>query len=145
MPCFYAPVVQWLGHGSYTPNITVQVSAGVDLRAFGKTVNPLACHARDNEGSTRNARIFNHNGEKKMSKAKKKSFVNGDERALRFELFHNGLYKQKVIPNKKRKNDRKTWKNKKDNYYSNIFLMCLNNSYLFAPTSCIKYNLLEKI
>lgn len=37
-----------------------------------------------------------------MKKRKTKRFISGEERALRFALFHNGLFKQKVIPNKKK-------------------------------------------
>lgn len=51
---------------------------------------------------------------------KQKRFVTGEERALRFNLFHNALFKQKVIPNKKKKNDRKEWKAKKETYYQNL-------------------------
>lgn len=36
-----------------------------------------------------------------MKKIKQKKLINQESRILRFELFHNGLYKQKVIPNKK--------------------------------------------
>lgn len=58
-----------------------------------------------------------------MKKSKQKRFVTGEERVLRFELFHNALYKQKVIPNKKKKNDRKEWKAKKESYYQNLLKM----------------------
>lgn len=37
-----------------------------------------------------------------MKKKKTKQLIGGEERALRFALFHNGLFKQKVIPNKKK-------------------------------------------
>ena len=53
-------------------------------------------------------------------KRKQKRFKTGEERALLFDLYHNALYKQKVIPNKKKKNDRKTWKCKKESYYQNL-------------------------
>jgi len=33
---------------------------------------------------------------------KKKRTKSGEERALLFALYHNGLYKQKIIPNKKK-------------------------------------------
>ena len=33
---------------------------------------------------------------------KKKRFISGEERTLRFNLYHNGLFKQKIIPNKKK-------------------------------------------
>ena len=36
-----------------------------------------------------------------MKNKKQKRFISGEERALRFNLFHNGLFKQKIIPNKK--------------------------------------------
>lgn len=35
-------------------------------------------------------------------KKKFKRFISGEERALRFNLFHNGLFKQKIIKNKKK-------------------------------------------
>lgn len=34
---------------------------------------------------------------------KKKTFKPGCVRAVEFDLLHNGLYRQKVIPNKKKK------------------------------------------
>ena len=37
-----------------------------------------------------------------MKNKKQKRFINGEERALRFNLYHNGLFKQKIIPNKKK-------------------------------------------
>ena len=37
-----------------------------------------------------------------MKNKKTKRFISGEERALRFNLYHNGLFKQKVIPNKKK-------------------------------------------
>lgn len=43
-------------------------------------------------------------------KKKNKRFITGEERVLRFELFHNGLYKQKVIPNKKKAIKKYNWK-----------------------------------
>ena len=51
-----------------------------------------------------------------MKKRKQKRIKTGEERALLFDLFHNGLYRQKVVPNKKRKNDRKEWRAKKEGY-----------------------------
>lgn len=51
--------------------------------------------------------------------------MSGEERAIRFNLFHNGLFKQKVIPNKKKKNDRKDWKCKKETYYQNLSEMVI--------------------
>lgn len=57
-----------------------------------------------------------------MKKRKQKRIRTGEERCLLFDLFHNGLYRQKVIANKKKKNDRKTWRNKlKEGYPLNIF------------------------
>lgn len=38
-----------------------------------------------------------------MKKHKQKRIKTGEERALQFALFHNGLFKQKIIPNKKKK------------------------------------------
>lgn len=37
-----------------------------------------------------------------MKHKKAKRFISGEERALRFNLYHNGLFKQKIIPNKKK-------------------------------------------
>lgn len=37
-----------------------------------------------------------------MKNKKQKRFINGEERALRFNLYHSGLFKQKIIPNKKK-------------------------------------------
>ena len=45
-----------------------------------------------------------------MKKRKQKRIKTGEERCLLFDLYHNGLYRQKVIANKKRKNDRKSWR-----------------------------------
>lgn len=39
-----------------------------------------------------------------MKKKKQKKIIPGESRILRFELFHNGLYKQKIIRNKKKDN-----------------------------------------
>ena len=47
-----------------------------------------------------------------MKKKKQKKLINQESRILRFELFHNGLYRQKVIPNKKK--DVKKYNLKKD-------------------------------
>lgn len=52
-----------------------------------------------------------------MRKRKQKRFKTGEERALLFDLFHNGLYRQKVIANKKKKNDRKLWRAKREGYH----------------------------
>lgn len=54
-----------------------------------------------------------------MKKKKNKRFVTGEERLLRFNLFHNGLFKQKVIRNKK-KDVKKFNLNKELNPYLNI-------------------------
>ncbi|MEE6207304.1 MAG: hypothetical protein VZR95_04545 [Alphaproteobacteria bacterium] len=54
---------------------------------------------------------------------KQKRIKTGAERALLFELYHNGLYRQKVIVNKKKKNDRKLWRAKKEGYPLNIFFL----------------------
>ena len=37
-----------------------------------------------------------------MKNKNQKRFISGEERALRFNLYHNGLFKQKIIPNKKK-------------------------------------------
>lgn len=60
-----------------------------------------------------------------MSK-KKKRFIPGEIRAINYDLFHNGLYKQKIIKNKKKEQDnRKKFKLSKENsYYLNVFLEC---------------------
>lgn len=66
-----------------------------------------------------------------MSK-KKKRFIPGEIRAINFDLFHNGLYKQQIIKNKKKEQySRKKFKlSKESSYYLNIFFkVCLNNNY----------------
>ncbi len=55
-----------------------------------------------------------------MKKKKRKRFINGDERNLRFNLFHNGLFKQKIIPNKKKKVKKFDYK-KEISSYLNIY------------------------
>ena len=45
-----------------------------------------------------------------MKKIKQKKLINQESRILKFELFHNGLYKQKVIPNKKKDVKKYNWK-----------------------------------
>lgn len=45
-----------------------------------------------------------------MKKKKQKKLIDQESRILRFELFHNGLYKQKVIPNKKKDVKKYNWK-----------------------------------
>lgn len=56
---------------------------------------------------------------------KRKQIKTGEQRCLLFDLYHNGLYRSKTIANKKKKNDRKTWRNKlKESYYSNIPQQC---------------------
>ena len=37
-------------------------------------------------------------------KKRKKRIKSGEERILLFNLYHNGLFKQKIIPNKKKQN-----------------------------------------
>ena len=51
-----------------------------------------------------------------MKKIKQKKLINQESRILRFELFHNGLYKQKVIPNKKRDVKKYNWKKDMTDY-----------------------------
>lgn len=59
-----------------------------------------------------------------MKKRRQKRIKTGEERCLLFALYHNGLYRQKVIANKKRKNDRKTWRNKLyEGYPLNILIL----------------------
>ena len=53
-------------------------------------------------------------------KKKNKRFINGEERALRFNLFYNGLYKQKIIKNKKKENKKFNLK-KEISYYLNVY------------------------
>lgn len=55
-----------------------------------------------------------------MKKKKQKQFISGDERVLRFNLFHNGLFKQKIIPNKKKKIKKFDYK-KEISSYLNIY------------------------
>ena len=45
-----------------------------------------------------------------MKMKKQKRLIDKESRILRFELFHNGLYKQKVIPNKKKTVKKFNWK-----------------------------------
>jgi len=52
-----------------------------------------------------------------MKKRKQKRIKTGEERCLLFDLYHNGLYRQKVIANKKKKNDRKLWRAKREGYH----------------------------
>ena len=49
-------------------------------------------------------------------KIKQKKLINQESRILRFELFHNGLYKQKVIPNKKKDVKKYNWKKDMTDY-----------------------------
>ena len=51
-----------------------------------------------------------------MKKIKQKKLINQESRILRFELFHNGLYKQKVIPNKKKDVKKYNWKKDTTDY-----------------------------
>ena len=51
-----------------------------------------------------------------MKKKKQKKLIDQESRILRFELFHNGLYKQKVIPNKKRDVKKYNWKKDMTDY-----------------------------
>ena len=57
---------------------------------------------------------------------KTKQIKTGKERALLFDLYHNGLFKQKIVPNKKKNNDRKVWRAKSKESYPLItfFLKC---------------------
>ena len=52
-------------------------------------------------------------------KKKQKRFISGEERVLRFNLYHNGLFKQKIIPNKKKKIKKFNYK-KEISFYLNI-------------------------
>ena len=51
-----------------------------------------------------------------MKKIKQKKLINQESKILRFELFHNGLYKQKVIPNKKKDVKKYNWKKDMTDY-----------------------------
>lgn len=51
-----------------------------------------------------------------MKKKKQKKLIDPESRILRFELFHNGLYKQKVIPNKKKDVKKYNWKKDMTDY-----------------------------
>ena len=51
-----------------------------------------------------------------MKKIKQKKLINQESIILRFELFHNGLYKQKVIPNKKKDVKKYNWKKDMTDY-----------------------------
>ena len=51
-----------------------------------------------------------------MKKIKQKKLINQESRILRFELFHNSLYKQKVIPNKKKDVKKYNWKKDMTDY-----------------------------
>ena len=73
-------------------------------------------------------------------KNKCKTFVTGERRALRFNLFHNSLYKQKIIKNKKKENKKFNLK-KEISYYLNIFNECLNNNWFVIKQLLLKYNL----
>lgn len=59
-----------------------------------------------------------------MKKQKQKQIKTGAQRCLLFELYHNRVYRSKVIANKKKKNDRKTWRSKLESYPLNIFSEC---------------------
>jgi len=52
-----------------------------------------------------------------MKNKKQKRIKTGEERILLFDLYHNGLYKQKIIPNKKKQIKKLNIK-KEMSYYS---------------------------
>ena len=56
-----------------------------------------------------------------MNKKKPKRIKSGEERTLLFNLYHNGLFKQKIIPNKKKKTKKFDIK-KEVSYYLSCFL-----------------------
>ena len=60
-----------------------------------------------------------------MKKKKQKRFITGEERVLRFNLFHNGLFKQKVIKNKKKEVKKFDYK-KEISSYLNIYSIILS-------------------
>ena len=43
-------------------------------------------------------------------KKKNKRIKTGEERAILFNLYHNGLFRHKVVPNKKKKVKKFDWK-----------------------------------
>ena len=49
-------------------------------------------------------------------KKKNKRIKTGEERCLLFNLYHNGLFRQKVIPNKKKKEKKFNWKKDMTDY-----------------------------
>lgn len=51
-----------------------------------------------------------------MRKKKNKRIKTGEERCLLFNLYHNKLFKQKVIPNKKKNIKKFNWKKDVANY-----------------------------
>lgn len=58
-------------------------------------------------------------------KKKQKRFKTGEERALLFNLYHNKIFQQKIIPNKKKEKDsRKKYNIKKEmSYYPISYLL----------------------
>ena len=49
-------------------------------------------------------------------KKKNKRIKTGEERCLLFNLYHNVLFRQKVIPNKKKKEKKFNWKKDMTDY-----------------------------
>lgn len=43
-------------------------------------------------------------------KKKPKRIKTGEERAILFNLYHNGLFRHKIVPNKKKKEKKFNWK-----------------------------------
>lgn len=56
-----------------------------------------------------------------MKKRKNKRIKTGEERCLLFNLYHNGLFRHKVIKNKKKESKKFNWK-KEISPYLNISL-----------------------
>lgn len=57
-------------------------------------------------------------------KKKNKRFISGEERALKFALFHNGLFKQKIIKNKKKEIKKFNFKKEISSYLNIYSLVC---------------------
>ena len=53
-----------------------------------------------------------------MKKQKKKRIKTGEERCLLFNLYHNGLFRHKVIKNKKKETKKFNWKQNITDYLS---------------------------
>lgn len=59
---------------------------------------------------------------KKLKTTQKKRVKSGEERVLKFNLFHNGLFKHKVIKNKKKEVKKFNFKKEISSYLSGCLL-----------------------